>query len=114
MIGLGKGGLNGLIGGIVCKTILQHARHNLRGEAAGLLPGVLAAHAVGDEEDIMVRVGHETIFVIGSQSLSTAAADANDIFRHVEKLRLGESRLTTEQSCHHSTTHLRGEPPAKA
>jgi len=78
-----KGLLNGPAGiDVRDQLIVDDARDDLGGEAAGLLAAFLAAHTVGNEENVAVGVGHAAIFIVGALPLSAAAADVDDEIRH--------------------------------
>ena len=58
---------------VLRQPVLQDARDDLGGQAAGLLAEVLASHAVGNEEEVVIGIGHEAVFVVGASALGAAA-----------------------------------------
>src|SRR5207249_3232666 len=64
------------------EAVLDNARNDLRGQAAGLFALVLAPHAVRDQIQLVAGIGHEAIFVVGPDALGTVGTDTDDKFRH--------------------------------
>jgi hypothetical protein len=69
-IGLGKGFDHGDAGIFVCgQSIVDHAGNDFGGHAAGTFAHLLAAHAVGNEKQLVVLVDDEAVFVVRPQPL---------------------------------------------